>query len=74
MTSRTKALGHPIHPMLVPFQIPADARAKSIGLLHGLANIVVVVLFAVSWLLRSGADWEPTTWALGCSFVAVAVA
>jgi uncharacterized membrane protein len=124
MTSRAKALGHPIHPMLIPFpigllttavvfdiiylitdrpgfavasgymigagiiggllaapfgwidwfKIPADTRAKRIGLVHGLANIVVVVLFAVSWLLRSGADWEPTTWALVCSFVAVVVA
>jgi uncharacterized membrane protein len=124
MTSRAKALGHPIHPMLIPFpvgllttavvfdivylitdrpgfavaagymigagiiggllaapfgwidwfKIPADTRAKSIGLIHGLANIVVVVLFAVSWLLRSGTDWEPTMWALVCSFVAVVVA
>jgi uncharacterized membrane protein len=124
MTSRAKAFGHPIHPMLIPFpvgllvtavvfdiiylitdrsgfavasgymigagiiggllaapfgwidwfKIPADTRAKNIGLVHGLANIVVVVLFAVSWLLRFRADWEPTTIALVCSFVAVVIA
>jgi uncharacterized membrane protein len=56
------------------FKIPADTRAKRIGLVHGLGNIVVVVLFAVSWLLRSGAAWEPTVWALVCSFAAVVLA
>ena len=93
-------MGHPIHPMLIPFPlgllatsvafdavrlltangkwgeiahwmiaagvvgglaaapfglvdrlaIPAGARAKSVGLWHGAGNLVVVVLFAVSWL------------------------
>ena len=32
--------------------IPAGTRAKQIGLLHGGGNVVVVALFAVSWLLR----------------------
>jgi hypothetical protein len=35
--------------------IPAGTRAKRIGLLHGGANIVVVLAFAVVWLLRGGA-------------------
>lgn len=124
MESRAKALGHAIHPMLIPFplgllatavvfdivylitdrsgfavaaaymigagviggllaapfgwidwfKIPSGTRAKSIGLLHGLGNIVVVVLFAVSWLLRAGAAWEPTVLALVCSFAAVLLA
>jgi uncharacterized membrane protein len=124
MESRAKALGHAIHPMLIPFplgllatavvfdivyliadrpgfavaaaymmgagiiggllaapfgwidwfKIPADTRAKRIGLVHGLGNIVVVVLFAVSWLLRAGAAWEPTVLALVCSFAAVMLA
>src|SRR5690348_741547 len=40
--------------------IPADTRAKRIGLLHGGGNVVVVVLFFVSWLLRLGmADHRP---------------
>ncbi|HEX7195935.1 MAG TPA: DUF2231 domain-containing protein, partial [Candidatus Limnocylindria bacterium] len=35
--------------------IPKETRAKRIGLLHGGGNVVVVVLFAISWLLRAGA-------------------
>ena len=34
--------------------IPAGTRAKRIGLWHGAGNVVVVALFAVSWLLRRG--------------------
>jgi uncharacterized membrane protein len=34
--------------------IPGGTRAKRVGLLHGAGNVVVVVLFAVSWLLREG--------------------
>jgi uncharacterized membrane protein len=124
MESRAKALGHAIHPMLIPFplgllatavvfdivylstdragfavaaaymigagiiggllaapfgwidwfRIPAGTRAKSIGLVHGLGNIVVVVVFAVSWLLRANNGWDPTAWALVCSFAAVVLA
>ncbi|AGB21627.1 putative membrane protein [Mycobacterium sp. JS623] len=125
MTSRAKLVGHPVHPMLIPFpigllttavvfdviylitdragftvaaayaiaggiiggalaapfgwidyfKIPADTRAKRIGLLHGLIHAVVLVLFAISWLLRWNAGgWEPTPLALACSFVAVVVA
>src|SRR5215207_812314 len=29
--------------------IPANTRAKRIGLFHGVANVVVVVLFSVAW-------------------------
>lgn len=32
--------------------IPAATRAKRIGALHGLANVAVVALFVISWLLR----------------------
>lgn len=125
MESRAKALGHAIHPMLIPFPlgllaaavvfdivhlstdrpgfalasayamglgvlggllaapfgwidwfgIPANTRAKRIGLVHGVSNIVVVVLFAISWLLRVNAEgWLPSPAALVCSFVAVAIA
>jgi uncharacterized membrane protein len=124
MESRAKALGHAIHPMLIPFplgllatavvfdivylvsngpgfavaaaymigagviggllaapfgwidwfKIPAGTRAKSIGLLHGIGNVVVVALFAVSWVVRANNGWEPTAWALVCSFAAVVLA
>jgi uncharacterized membrane protein len=125
MESRAKALGHAIHPMLIPFplgllatavvfdviylitdkpgftvaaayaiaagiiggliaapfgwidwfKIPANSRARRIGLVHGLGNIAVVVLFAISWLLRADTiGWEPNTLALICSFAAVVLA
>src|SRR5919109_2933369 len=32
--------------------IPAGTRAKAVGLWHGLGNVAVVALFAVSWYLR----------------------
>src|SRR5687768_4148516 len=33
--------------------IPAGTRAKRIGLLHGGANVVVVLAFALVWVVRS---------------------
>jgi len=57
------------------FAIPPDTRAKRLGLLHGLGNAVVLVLFAVSWLLRAYAgDWEATAPAVVCGFVGVVIA
>jgi len=42
--------------------VPAGTRARRIGAMHGLGNVVVVVLFAVSWLLRVGEPGHvPTT-------------
>src|SRR5262245_1988647 len=34
------------------FEIPQDTRAKRIGLVHGLGNVVVLLLFIASWWLR----------------------
>ena len=57
------------------FATPPDTRAKRLGLLHGLGNAVVLVLFAISWLLRAYAGgWEAMPLALVCSFIAVVVA
>ena len=41
--------------------IPAGTRAKSIGTLHGAGNVVVVLLFALSWYIRSYAGVTPHT-------------
>ena len=55
--------------------IPAGTRAKRIGLWHGVGNVVVVALFAVSWLLRLGQDRHaPTALALWLGIVAVVLA
>ena len=106
MESRVKVLGHPLHPILIPFPlgllitsfifdivylitgnaifsvvafwmitagviggliaavpgvidwlaIPHRTRARSIALWHLLSNVVAIVLFALSWLIRIGAS------------------
>jgi uncharacterized membrane protein len=55
--------------------IPTGTRAKRIGLWHGVGNVVVVVLFAGSWLLRrSQDDYVPTSLALWLGILAVLLA
>jgi uncharacterized membrane protein len=54
--------------------IPSGTRAKSVGLWHGSANVVMVTLFIVSWLLRTDAPGDPGTVAIVLSFVAVGLA
>jgi uncharacterized membrane protein len=121
--SRAKALGHPIHQMLIPFPfgllatavifdlvylvwgdstlatvahymivagvigglvaapfgtvdylaIPRGTRARSVGLLHGVGNVFVLLLFAASWWLRRDAPARPETVALVLSFAGFAV-
>jgi uncharacterized membrane protein len=57
------------------FHIPRDTRAKRIGLLHGAGNVVVVVLFSLSWLLRLGQEgYEPSVFAYVLSFGGLALA
>ncbi len=54
--------------------IPAGTRAKAIGAWHGLGNVVVVVLFAISfWLRRHGAG-NPTTLAFLIGVMALLLA
>jgi uncharacterized membrane protein len=123
MESRAKAIGHPIHQMLIPFPlgllgtavvfdivylvwgnptmlmvsywmmiagiigglaaapfglidwlaIPSDTRAKRVGALHGLGNVIMLMLFAGSWYLRyTSTDFlahQPTTLALALSLM-----
>ena len=55
--------------------IPAGTRAKRIGALHGIGNVVVVALFAASWLLRRGEDGHvPTSLAFWLGVVAAVLA
>ncbi|MEJ3748901.1 DUF2231 domain-containing protein [Actinomycetes bacterium KLBMP 9797] len=124
MESRVRALGHPVHPMLVVFPlglfvtgtifdlvhlisdngtfaevgfwtisagiigavlaaatgfadwtgIPPNTRAKRVGLLHGGLNAVVLVLFAIAWLVRVGNELHaPGAVAFVLEIVAIAV-
>ena len=50
--------------------IPRGTRARRIGAIHGAGNVVVVLLFALSWLMRSDAPQVPGALALALSFVA----
>jgi len=54
--------------------IPNGTRAKRIGLLHGLTNVFVMALFAISWWLRAGDAAAPPTVALALSFIGVGAA
>lgn len=123
MESHVKLLGHPVHPMLIPFPvglfvtavifdiihlisgngtfsevafymiaagvigallaavfgfldflaIPSTTRAKQVGLLHGGGNLLMTILFAISWLLRYGDRSHPGALALLFSFAGVVV-
>jgi len=57
--------------------IPQNTRAKSVGLIHGLGNVVVLLLFVGSCLLRytnpAGTN-APTTGALILSFAGFVLA
>jgi uncharacterized membrane protein len=54
--------------------IPSGTRAKRVGLLHGGGNVVVLVLFAASWLLRRGHATDPGTTAIALSVTGFALA
>ena len=56
------------------YAIPRNTRAKAIGLLHGGGNVVVLILFAISWFLRRAADTVPSSGALVLSFIGVILA
>jgi uncharacterized membrane protein len=54
--------------------IPTGTRGRAVGLWHGAGNVVVVLLFAVSWFLRRGAPNAPTAPASILSFAGVVLA
>jgi uncharacterized membrane protein len=59
--------------------IPQGTRAKSVGMLHGVGNVFVLLLFAGSWYLRyahsnTAVTYTPGTTALVLSFVGFALA
>jgi uncharacterized membrane protein len=48
--------------------IPSATRAKRIGAVHGIGNVIVVLLFGASWWMRSPDALAPATLALALSF------
>jgi uncharacterized membrane protein len=55
--------------------IPNNSRARGVGMWHGLGNLVVVLLFAGSWWLRTGVeDNVPSTTAFILSLLGFALA
>ena len=56
------------------FAIPQGTRAKRVGLMHGLGNVVVLLLFIGSWLLWRDAPERPETLAHALSFAGAGLA
>ena len=54
--------------------IPANTRAKGVGLWLGLGNGLVAALFAISWILRRPIPDQPSGPALTLSFLALLIA
>jgi uncharacterized membrane protein len=54
--------------------IPNKTRAKEIGLWHGVGNVIVTALFAISWFLRRPTPDHPPATALLLSVIAVGMA
>jgi uncharacterized membrane protein len=54
--------------------IPDATRAKRIGAIHGVGNVLVIGLFAASWWLRRPMPDEPSRTALILSFLGLTLA
>jgi uncharacterized membrane protein len=54
--------------------IPEDTRAKRIGLIHGLGNVLVTGLFGASWLSRRRNPRKPSAAAIALSVSGMALA
>ena len=54
--------------------IPSGTRAKTIGALHGGANLLAILLFAGSWFLRNDLPERPEMMASVLSFIGAGVA
>jgi len=50
--------------------IPSGTRAKRVGALHGLGNVIVVLLFAASWIMRRENPTAPGAFAFVLSLAA----
>ena len=53
--------------------IPSGTRAKRVGTLHGLGNVVMVAVFAVSWWLRQADPTNPPALAIALAAAGAAL-
>lgn len=53
--------------------IPSGTRAKSVSVLHGAGNLLILILFAVSWFLRLSVPENPLIIAYVLSFLGAAL-
>jgi len=51
--------------------IPRGTRAKRVGLVHGVGNVIVLGLFVLSWLLRRPNPSLPPTEAIAAALVGI---
>jgi uncharacterized membrane protein len=54
--------------------IPERTRAKYIGLIHGVSNLIVVLLFIVSWFMRRPDPTAPSLLAMVLGWIGIVVA
>src|SRR3954462_572542 len=54
--------------------VPYGTRAKRIGLMHGVGNLVVLLLYVASWFMRRQSPQDPITLAYWSSFLGGGVA
>jgi uncharacterized membrane protein len=54
--------------------VPTGTRARRIGLLHALGNVVVLALFAASWLVRRDTPGAPPSGSIALSIAGLLLA
>ena len=54
--------------------IPSGTRAKSLGIWHGFGNLIVTVLFIISWFMRQAQSMTPSVGAFALSVIAILLA
>jgi uncharacterized membrane protein len=54
--------------------IPSGTRAKRVGALHGVGNVLVVLVFAISWFFREPDPASPPVIAYACSYAGFGLA
>ena len=54
--------------------IPAQTRAKQVGTVHGLGNVVMLSIFALSWRERRADETQPSNKAVALSLLGATLA